>query len=164
MRNFSTVAGHMEIERKFLVKQPPPGWRGRNSALISQGYLPIASKDLEIRLRLKDSKHFITIKGGHGRSRQEEEIEIPASNFRALWPLTRTARIAKRRYKIPCDGRTIEMDVYQGAHRGLITADIEFDSLRSSRAFEPPPWLGREITAKRQYSNEKLARSHRLPR
>src|SRR2546421_11306358 len=107
------MAGHLEIERKFLVKRPPPGWRRRPSSLIVQGYFPVASKDLEIRLRHKGAQHFITVKGGRGRRRLEEEIEISKAKFRALWPFTGTARVAKRRYKIPCRRLTIEMDVYQ---------------------------------------------------
>jgi len=158
------MARHLEIERKFLVKQPPTGWKGRPSSRIVQGYLPITSKLLEIRLRRKGLKRFITVKCGHGRRRLEEEIDIPESKFCSLWPLTRQARVVKRRYKIPSDRNTIEMDVYEGAHRGLITADIEFDSVGASRAFEPPDWLGREITGNRQYANEALARCHKLPR
>lgn len=157
------MARHLEIERKFLVKQPPAGLKRHPSAWIAQGYFPMAGKDLEIRLRRQGAQHFITIKGGHGRRRLEEEIGIPESKFRSLWPLTRAARIAKRRYRIPCPGHTIEMDVYQGPHRGLITADVEFNSVRASRAFQPPDWLGREITGSRQYANEKLARRQGLP-
>jgi len=153
-----------EIERKFLVKCLPLGWKRHVSSPIVQGYFPMATTEIEIRVRRKGSQHFITIKGGHGRSRLEEEIEIPESKFRALWPLTRTARISKRRYKIPCDGHTIEIDIFQGPHRGLVTADIEFDSVPESRAFEPPEWLGREITGCREYANAMLARRKGLPR
>jgi CYTH domain-containing protein len=119
---------------------------------------------VEIRLRRNGSQHFITVKGGRGRRRLEEEIHIPEPTFRALWPLTHRARISKRRYKIPCNGHTIEMDVYRGPHRGLMTADIEFDSMRASRSFQPPAWLEREITGNRQYANERLARRGGLPR
>ena len=157
------MARHLEIERKFLVKQPPEGLKRHASSQIVQGYFPMASKDLEIRVRRKGARHFITIKGGHGRRRLEEEIASPESTFRSLWPLTRAARIAKRRYRIPCRGHTIEMDVYQGPHCGLITADIEFDSVRASRSFQPPDWLGREITGRREYANERLARRQSLP-
>lgn len=162
--SFPAMARHLEIERKFLVKRPPAGWKRGHSSQIVQGYFPMAGHDVEIRLRHKGSQHFITVKGGHGRRRLEEEIEIPESKFRSLWPLTRAARIAKRRYRIPCHGHTIEMDVYQGPHRGLVTADVEFDSVRGSRSFQPPKWLGREITGSRQYANEVLARRQRLPR
>ena len=152
------MAQHWEIERKFLVNQPPAGWKRSASSRIVQGYFPMASKHLEIRLRREGSKHFITIKRGQGSRRLEEEIAIPEPKFRSLWPLTRAARIAKRRYRIPCPGHTIEMDVYGGLHRGLITAEIEFDSMRGSRSFQPPSWLGSEITGSRQYANEVLAR------
>ena len=123
----------------------------------------MADKNVEIRLRRKGSKYFITIKGGHGRRRLEEEMEIPEAKFKSLWPLTRRARIAKRRYRIPWQGHTIEMDVYQGLHRGLMTADIEFKSVRQSRFFEPPEWLGREITGNAKYANQVLARRQSLP-
>ena len=156
------MSRHLEIERKFLVEEPPAGWNRRASSRIVQGYFPMANKELEIRLRNKGAQHFITIKGGHGRRRLEEEIEIPERKFRSLWPLTRAARIAKRRYRIPYRSHTIEMDVYQGPHRGLITADIEFDSVRASRSFQPPNWLGREITGSRQYANQMLARRQGL--
>ena len=154
----------LEIERKFLVKRLPVGWKRHASSQIVQGYFPMATKEIEIRVRRKGSQHFITIKGGQGRKRLEEEIEISESRFHALWPLTRAARISKRRYRIPCDDHTIEMDIYQGPHRGLVTADIEFDSVPKSRAFEAPEWLGREITGRREYANAVLARRQGLPR
>jgi len=80
-----------------------------------------------------------------------------------LWPLTRAARISKRRYKVPFNGHTVEVDVYKGPHRGLITADIEFDSLSKSRSFQPPDWCGREVTGNRQFANATLARRQGLP-
>jgi adenylate cyclase len=158
------MARHWEIERKFLVKRPPEGWKRRSSSQIVQGYFPVTGKNVEIRLRRKGSQHFLTVKGGHGRRRSEEEIEIPQAKFRALWPLTGPARISKRRYKIPYNRHTIEVDVYDGPHRGLMTADIEFDSTRESRSFQPPDWLGPEITDNREYANERLARRGGLPR
>ena len=157
------MARNLEIERRFLVRKRPAGWKRSASSEIVQGYFPMAKRELEIRLRRKGSQHFITVKGGRGRRRLEEEIEISERRFRSLWPLTREARVAKRRYRIPCDGHTIEIDVYKGPHRGLVTADIEFNSLRESRAFHPPKWLGREITGKEEYANRTLARRKALP-
>lgn len=157
------MARHLEIERKFLVKRLPAGRKGRPFSSIVQGYFPMAGKDLEIRLRRKGSHHCITIKSGTGRRRLEEEIPISQSAFRALWPLTGEARISKRRYRIPCRRHIIEMDVYRGPHRGLMTADVEFDSIRESRLFQPPNWLGPEITGNREYANERLARRHGIP-
>jgi CYTH domain-containing protein len=153
-----TVGKHLEIERKFLVKSPPAGWQQQPHSRIRQGYFPIRAQELEIRLRRQDRRYFITIKTGHGRTRREEEIPIPRGRFAALWPLTRGARIAKTRYRIPFKRLTIEMDVYERPHRGLRTADIEFDSRRESKGFYPPEWLGREITGNPRYANRRLAR------
>jgi hypothetical protein len=58
---FFSMAQHLEIEKKFLIKQPPAGWKRRASTRIEQGYFPVADKDLEIRLRRKGAKHFITV-------------------------------------------------------------------------------------------------------
>jgi adenylate cyclase len=158
------MAQHLEIEKKFLITQPPAGWKRRPSTRVEQGYFPVADKDLEIRLRRKGDSHFVTFKGGHGERRLEEELAISARVFRALWPFTRAARIAKRRYKIPNGGHTIEIDVYQGRHRGLMIAEIEFASKRDSRSFQPPAWFGREVTANSQYANVQLALRGSLPR
>ena len=128
----------LEIERKFLVQRLPGGWKHRASSPIVQGYFPMANGDLEIRLRRKGAQHFITIKAGHGRRRPEKEIPIRKSTFQALWPLTGTARISKRRYKIPWRTGTIEMDVYSKPHRELMTTNIEFPSMHESQAFDPP--------------------------
>jgi CYTH domain-containing protein len=162
-RQSFSMARHFEIERKFLVKRLPAGWKGRLSSSIVQGYFPIVGKELEIRLRRKGSHHCITIKSGNGRRRLEEEVPISKSVFQALWPLTGATRISKRRYRIPCHRHTIEMDVYRGPHRGLMTAEVEFDSRRESRLFQPPNWLGPEITGHREYANEQLARRHGIP-
>ena len=86
-RKLGDMAKDLEIERKFLVKRLPSGLKRHSSSKIIQGYFPMGREDLEIRLRRKGAKHCITIKGGHGRSRLEEEIEVPKSRFRALWPL-----------------------------------------------------------------------------
>lgn len=150
------MGNHLEIERKFLIKSFPPGWRQRPHSRIVQGYFPVASRKIEMRLRHKDEQRFITIKGGRGRTRLEEEIKIPKNQFDSLWPLTEGC-ISKTRYRIPCHGKTIEMDVYDGRHRGLVTADIEFKSRREAAGFPVPDWFGREITGNWRYANEHLA-------
>jgi len=149
----------VEIERKFLVKSLPPGLKARSGSPIRQGYFSIRDKDVEIRLREIGSKRCITIKAGRGLVRLEEEIPISRECFEALWPLVRKASIQKTRYRIPCAGHTLEVDIYQGHHRCLITAEVEFRPLREAKAFHPPVFLGREVTGNRHYTNESLARS-----
>jgi adenylate cyclase len=154
---------NLEIERKYLVKRLPRVSKRGSPSRIVQGYFPFFAQNVEIRLRRKDSQHFITLKAGRGVKRFEKEIKIPKSKFQALWPLTRGARISKSRYRIVFGNRTIELDVYDGPHRGLVTADVEFDSLQASRSFRPPAWIAREITGLSKYSNRVLARHRGLP-
>jgi hypothetical protein len=56
----------MEIERKFLVNSLPPNWKRGSGSEILQGYFSLSSRDVEIRLRRKDSQHFLTVKSGRG--------------------------------------------------------------------------------------------------
>jgi CYTH domain-containing protein len=152
----------MEIERKFLVDALPSRWRAAPHARIRQGYFALRQKGIEIRVREKGSQQFITIKAGRGTVRLQEEIRILRRHFAALWPLIRGASISKIRYRIAHQRNTIEVDVFQGRHRGLVTAEVEFRSRREADSFKRPAWLGREITGVRRYANEVLARRGRL--
>jgi adenylate cyclase len=128
----------VEIERKFLVKSCPRGWKRLSGSKIRQGYFAVCGDDLEIRLRQKGSQCFITFKEGRGKARREEEVPISKQHFRKLWPLVRGASVTKTRYRIDHAGRTIELDVYGGAHRGLKVAEVEFPSKQNGNAFKPP--------------------------
>jgi len=51
----------------------------------------------------------------------------------------------------------LDVDVYGGSLEGLITAEIEFDSEQISESFEPPGWIGAEVTGETGYTNKNLA-------
>ena len=145
----------MEVERKFLVGQPPD-LVGTDSDEIEQGYLAIGSEG-EVRVRRKGEKLLLTAKRGAGLSRQEAEVEIDRANFDKLWSLTEGRRLEKRRYVITSGDLRIELDVYGGELEGLIVAEIEFVSEEEAKAFDPPGWLGEEVTGDHRYLNETLA-------
>ena len=44
-----------------------------------------------------------------------------------------------------------------------MTAEIEFDSTEQADAFEPPPWIGNDVTVDGGYSNQSLAVHGRQP-
>jgi adenylate cyclase len=149
-----------EIERKFLVDGDVPlDLDDYPSESISQGYIAIDPDGTEVRLRAKGGKRTLTVKSGPARTRVEEEIEVDPRCFESLWPLTEGRRIEKRRFVIPAGGdREIELDVYGGALSGLITAEVEFPSERDADEFQPPAWLGTDVTGDARYSNQSLAR------
>jgi len=145
----------MEIERKFLVPEPPD-LGGTESDEIEQGYLALGSAG-EVRLRRKGEKLVLTAKRGSGIARDEAEIELDSPEFELLWPLTDGRRLRKRRHVIPHGARRIEVDVYGGDLEGLVVAEIEFPSEDEARAFRPPDWVGEEVTGDERYLNETLA-------
>ncbi len=151
-----------EIERKFLVSEATETPDSSPRRKVRQGYLAVTEGGTEVRVRAQGKRHFLTIKEGHGETRGQEEIEITPAQFDALWPLTKGKRIKKVRYEVPHDGRTIAVDVYRGKLKGLMTAEVEFPDEEASHRFQPPAWLGQEVTEDEHYSNQNLAR-HGLP-
>jgi|RhiMethySRZTD1v2_1073278.scaffolds.fasta_scaffold1064838_2 adenylate cyclase len=151
-----TTGSGVEIERKFLVAQPPddlpPG------EPVEQGYLAVAPDGTEVRIRRRAGTCTLTIKSGPAHVRVEEELEIDERRFEALWALTEGRRIAKTRHVVALgSGLEAELDVYEGAHAGLLVAEVEFPSAAESEAFSPPGWFGRELTGDARYANQSLA-------
>ena len=153
----------VEIERKFLVDrlpgELPPG------EAIEQGYLVVGEDGVEVRVRRRGDVTTLTVKSGPAMVRTEEEIPIEERRFETLWPLTEGRRVTKTRHLIPLGGDlAAELDVYSGAHEGLLTAEIEFPSLEASEAFQPPAWLGRDVTGDGRFANQALALDRGPPR
>lgn len=149
-------AENIEIERKFLTRPPGAPLAGIAGRSIEQGYL--ADTPLQVRLRRVDSARFIlTVKSGHGIIRGEHEVDLTREQFEKLWPLTAGRRLRKRRYEVPLGALIVEVDVYEGLHAGLIVAEVEFPDEAASRTFQPPSWLGEDVSADLRYSNRALA-------
>lgn len=146
-----------EIEKKFLVKSD-----FKNEAFktvhIVQGYLSRVPERV-VRIRIKDDKGFITIKGksnASGVTRFEWEKEIPVEEARQLLQLCEPGVIDKTRHLINnTDGKhTWEVDVFHGAKEGLIIAEIELGN--ENEPFDKPDWLGEEVTGNQRFYNSNL--------
>jgi adenylate cyclase len=149
----------IEIERKFLVAEPPSDLGRWPSSAIEQGYLAVADDGTEVRVRRRDRDGAVlTVKSGGGRRRVEEEFDIEVERFERLWPLTEGRRLEKTRYELASDdGSVIELDVYAGDLDGLVVAEVEFDSDEAADAFARPRWFAREVTDDPRYKNQRLA-------
>ncbi len=144
-----------EIERKFLVRDE--SWRASAcpGKSIRQGYLAHHSTTTRIRI-VEKAQAFLTIKSAvSGIRRLEFEYEIPMDDAAALLDLRESGLIEKLRHRLPWNGLTWEIDVFQGDNCGLIIAEIELP--HESHAFAKPDWLGREVTSDPRYSNASLA-------
>ena len=145
-----------EIERKFLLDGRPSIIAGHPSTRITQGYLAITD-DTEVRVRSRDHDRLLTVKRGRGGVRGEVTIPLTREQFDDMWALTAGRRLTKRRWEVPHEGVTLEIDVFDGDLAGLVIAEVEFPSLERSIAFTPPDWFGREVTDDPAYRNAALA-------
>ena len=150
-------SAHREIERKFLVREMPKRLTSYPHRQIEQGYLAATRDGLQVRVRKAGANYSLAYKRHDGTSRIEREIPLTRTQFDVLWPATEGLRLTKTRYDIPLGELTVEIDIYSGRHKGLIVAEVEFDDEKSARAFQPPPWLGRDVTGVGRYSNVRLA-------
>ncbi|CAD7040320.1 CYTH domain-containing protein [Pseudorhizobium endolithicum] len=145
-----------EIERKFLVKDD--GWRGEamSASDFVQAYVA-TQEDRSLRVRLIDDRRAtLTIKIGRQLiSRDEFEYEIPVDDARELIGSALGIVLEKTRHEVEHEGFTWEVDVYAGAYRGLVVAEVEMEH----EGQEPPlpAWIGREVTGDRRFSNLVMA-------
>lgn len=155
----------VEIERKWLVPElPPEALAGPPPDRIRQGYLTIGSDGGETRVRDRGGRHTLTVKSGRGLQRSETEITITAEQFEELWPATAGARVEKQRHLIRGEGGVlIELDVYEGALRGLLVAEVEFADPWGAESFVAPYWFGTEVTDDPAYKNQRLATAEEPP-
>ena len=147
----------LEIERKFLVKSG--AWRSQvtGSSRIIQGYLTASGNT--VRVRLRDDKAFLTIKGkACGIIRSEYEYPIPPDEAEEmLKTLTLDPPVEKIRYIVPAEnGLFWEVDEYFGANAPLFTAEIELPDMETS--FSLPDWIGQDISCDSRYTNRALSR------
>ena len=147
----------VEIERKFMVTDPPaPDVLGTGS-LLRQGYLA-EEGDVEVRVRIADAGSTLTVKAGSGLRRTEVETAISRVEAEELWHHTAGRRIDKRRHRVMLGADVAEVDVFAGALAGLVTVEVEFASEVAASAFTQPAWFGAELTGEPGWSNAALAR------
>ncbi len=146
-----------EIERKFLVAELPD-LSDAEKAVVRQGYLTAPDDSTELRLRQKNDKFFLTLKGSGAMVRIEREAEITAEQFETFWPETDGRRVEKERYtgQLP-DGRVFELDVFSGDLSPLRLVEVEFQSEAEAQAYTPPAWFGADVTADKRYKNKTMA-------
>lgn len=149
-----------EIEKKFLVKGDFKSEVTKETR-ITQGYLS-SVPERTVRVRVKGSKGFITIKGignASGASRFEWEKEIPVEEVQSLLELAEPGVIDKTRYLVPnTDGKhTWEVDEFYGDNEGLTVAEIELAD--ENEPFDKPAWLGEEVTGDPKYFNSMLMKN-----
>ena len=149
-----------EIERKFLVTGDFKAEAFKVTHIL-QGYLS-SVPERTVRVRVKDDKGFITVKGAvnaSGVTRFEWEKEIPVDEARLLLEICEPGVIDKNRYLVRnTDGKHIwEVDEFHGDNDGLIIAEVELAD--ENEPFDKPAWLGEEVTGDLRFYNSMLMKN-----
>lgn len=146
----------IEIERKFLVNSTDYRQMAASKSRIRQGYI-CRESGRTVRIRIRDGRGFLTIKGPstNGMARFEFEKEISLSDAEQLFELCQPGVIDKTRYLVYMpDGHVFEVDEFYGENDGLVIAEVELSS--EDEPFEIPPFIDREVTGDRRYYNSHL--------
>ena len=144
-----------EIERKFKVREMPnlSKYPYKN---LEQGYL---NTHPVVRVRKEDDEYYMTYKGKGHIEREEYNLPLNKESYEHLIKKADGRIISKKRYLIPYDKYTIELDVFENDLAPLVIAEVEFESMDEAEAFNPPEWFGEDVSKDKNYTNAHLALS-----
>lgn len=149
----------MEIERKFLplmdhLPFQPQDYPCRK---IQQGYL---CTDPVVRIRRDNDEYFLTYKSRGLMVREEYNLPLTRSGYEHLLSKTDGRIITKKRFVIPLENDLkLELDIFEGDLAPLVIAEIEFPNEESARCYQPPEWLGKDVTYSSKYHNSTLSQA-----
>jgi CYTH domain-containing protein len=146
-----------EIERKFLVVSTAYRDMAERSHHIVQGYLNTDPK-ATVRVRIKDDRAFLTIKGlNSGAVRDEWEYPIPLNDAREMLERCSSGKVIDKTRFIVKSGKHIwEIDEFHGSLEPLTIAEIELSD--SEEPFDKPDFIGKEVTGDIRYYNSTLSK------
>ena len=144
----------MEIERKFLIGNIPDLSEYKYHE-IEQAYL---NTNPVVRIRKEDDTYYLTYKGKGFMAREEYNLPLNKESYEHLLKKADGNIISKRRYLIPYDKYTIELDIFTGVFQGLVIAEVEFDSVDEANSFIGPDGFVEDVTSDKKYHNSYLSK------
>lgn len=145
----------MEIERKFTVKTLPLNLEQYKYHRIEQAYL---NTEPVVRVRREDDTYYLTYKGGGMMAREEYNLPLNRTAYYHLLEKCDGNVISKKRYLIPFEAYTIELDMFDKPFAPLVIAEVEFPSEEAAKSFLPPDWFDRDVTFEKEYHNSNLSK------
>jgi CHAD domain-containing protein/CYTH domain-containing protein len=154
------AGGSIGTARKYLLAGVPPRAESEPAYEIEQGWLPgerLRERVRRVRGPDGDERFWRALEQGVGPQRLEAEEETTREVFDALWGLTESRRVRKRRRHV--HDASVAWEIDQFSDRDLVVAEVELPA--NSPDASVPEWLSpfvvREVTGDPAYSNEMLA-------
>lgn len=158
----------MEIERKFTIKYLPK--EIESIKRITQKHI---FKDMVCSIRVRRSIDLFTKEKvfTHTIKAREENMQkysicelektITEEEYNSLYPFKGSKIIDKYRCIVPIgDNLKAEVDIFDGWMKGLVIAEVEFNSVEQADNFKMPDWFEKNVPH-REFSNRKLSTSSR---
>ena len=135
----------LKITQKHIYRDPVCSIRVRKSQdLATYGAIYTHT----IKAKGKDIEKFSII---------ELEKEITEEQFEEVKPFKGSTTIEKYRIIIPLeDGLKAEVDIFEKKLKGLIIAEVEFESVEQAKNFKMPSWFEKEVPHN-EFSNRKMS-------
>lgn len=157
------IMKHMEIEKKYLIKSIPDNLDNYRHYDIEQAYI---SASPAIRVRKKgvyldgnlSPTYILTVKGKGLIKREEFELTLEKNEYDNLLKKAEGNVITKCRYLIPLtEGLSLELDIFEGIFKGLVMGEIEFPDEDSAKKYNPPAFIGKEVTFDERFHNSVMS-------
>ena len=147
---------NVEIEKKYLVDISTMPFKPTDYPfhVIEQAYL---NTNPVVRIRKSDNDYYLTYKGSGMMERTEFNLPLNKESYYHLLEKADGKIISKKRYLIPYESHTIELDIFEGDYTGLILAEVEFENRKAADNFIPPSWFINDVTFSKEYHNSTLA-------
>lgn len=148
------MALNVEIERKFLVLGKP-NQKPDQIHQIRQGYIARENGNT-VRIREKNAQFILCIKTQRSTGgRHELECEVNKQEGEMLFASIAHAPVVKTREVYKIDELIWEVDIFEGANKGLMIAEVELSS--ADQKINLPEWIGPEVTGLSKYYNANIA-------
>ncbi len=140
----------IELEKTYLAKKLPENLKDCEFKEIIDLYIPKENKHPKLRIRKNGNKFEITKKqviDENDKSQlREETIPITEQEFYSLVEI-KGKKIHKIRYYYNYNNNNLaEIDIFQGALKGLVIIDFEFKTSEEKENFKMPDFCLTEIT------------------
>ncbi len=139
----------IEHEKTFLLKTIPFNLENYPSKEIKDHYFPILSEHPKLRVRKNGKNYEMTkktlINENDCSIQKEQTIQLSKSEYQTLVDLPNKS-IHKRRYYVPYQWLTLEIDVFIWQLDGLILMDVEFPDSKTMESFPIPDFCLADIT------------------
>ena len=157
-----------EIERKYTINYLPK--EIKKIFKITQKHIyrdPVCSIRVRKSLNILTNKviytHTIKANGKNTQKFSTIELEknITEEQYESLNPFKGSQTIEKYRLIIPLEnGLKAEVDIFEKKLKGLIIAEVEFESVEQAEKFKMPSWFEKEVPHK-EFSNRKISTKSR---